>query len=179
MHYWRDNDAGPPPPWRRGAEFGASAGTVAAVALIQSNYGTPGNLEVVARVGSRLAHFYRAAGVGAAWSGPFFFATEVAGVPALVQSRFGRQGNFEVVVPLASGGLAHYSRNNDAGPPPAWSGPTVFASGVGPVAAASLIQSNYGSPGNLEVVARMGDRLAHFYRDSGPRFAWNGPSFFT
>jgi hypothetical protein len=179
VHYRRDNDAGPPPPWHRGAEFGAPAGRVAAVSLIQSNYGTPGNLEVVARVGNRLAHFYRDGGAGAAWSGPYFFATGVDGAPSLVQSRFGRKGNFEVVVPLAAGGLAHYSRNNDAGPPPPWSGPTVFGTGVGRVDAVSLIQSNYGTPGNLEVVARVGSRLAHFYRDGGAGAAWSGPYFFA
>ena len=102
-HYWRDNDAGPPPPWRRSAEFITPAGPVDAVTLIQSNYGLPGNLEVVARVGDRLAHFFRDSGPRFEWSGPLFFASGVTGTPSLVQGRFGRQGNFEVVVPLATG----------------------------------------------------------------------------
>lgn len=54
-----------------------------------------------------------------------------------------------------------------------WLGPYPFGSdrydGV------TLIQSNYGSPGNLEVIARAGDRLHFFWRDSGPTFAWSGP----
>jgi hypothetical protein len=96
----------------------------------------------------------------------------------LVQSRFGAQGNFEVVVPLAAGGLAHLWRNNDAAGLP-WSAPIPFAAGVGTVDALSLIQSNFGSPGNLEVVARIGDRLALFWRESGPPFTWSGPFFFA
>jgi hypothetical protein len=32
---------------------------------------------------------------------------------------------------------------------------------------------------NLEVVARVGNKLAHFWRDSGPAFKWNGPFFFA
>ena len=46
---------------------------------------------------------------------------------------------------------------------------------MGQVEAASLIQSSFGIPGNLEVVARVEDRLVHFWRDSGPAFTWNGP----
>ncbi len=38
-----------------------------------------------------------------------------------------------------------------------------------------MIQSNFGTPGNLEVIARVGDRLVSFFRDSGPAFNWNGP----
>lgn len=38
----------------------------------------------------------------------------VGGAPALLQSNYGTKGNFEVLVPLATGGIAHYWRNNDA-----------------------------------------------------------------
>jgi hypothetical protein len=40
--------------------------------------------------------------------------------------------------------------------------------------ALSLIQSNFGTPGNLELVSRNGDQLAHSWRDSGPGFIWTG-----
>jgi hypothetical protein len=96
----------------------------------------------------------------------------VAGNPSLIQGKFGTQGNFELVVPLDDGGLAHYWRNNDAANLP-WSQPTVFGQNLGNVQAVSLIQSNFGgSPGNLEVVARDGNRLVSFWRGPGP---WNGP----
>jgi hypothetical protein len=97
---------------------------------------------------------------------------------SLIQSRFGTQGNFELVVNSASGGLAHYWRNNDD-PSFPWSGPTAFA-GQARFGIPALIQSNFGSPGNLEVVVgtfdpQTGDELVHFWRDSGPAFQWNGP----
>src|SRR5207237_208079 len=79
----------------------------------------------------------------------------------LVQSNWGVRGNFEVATPIAAGGLAHLWRNNDGGGLP-WSVPYYF--GAGFADDVSLLQSSYDSPGNLEVVARYGDRLIHFYR---------------
>ena len=38
-----------------------------------------------------------------------------------------------------------------------------------------MIQSNFGSPGNLELIARAGNQLQFYWRDSGPAFRWNGP----
>jgi hypothetical protein len=43
------------------------------------------------------------------------------------------------------------------------------------VAAVTMIESNFGSPGNLELICRAGDQLQFFWRDSGPAFNWNGP----
>jgi hypothetical protein len=40
-----------------------------------------------------------------------------------------------------------------------------------------MIESNYGDPGNLEVVCNAGGQLQFFWRDSGPAFNWNGPYF--
>jgi hypothetical protein len=173
-HYWRNND-NPAFPWSAPTPFGQNSGTVDAVTMIESNFGSPGNLEVIGRVGSALCFFWRDSGPAFKWNGPFGIGISgVSGNPALIQSRFGRQGNFEMVVPLASGGLAHYWRNND-NPAFPWSGPTPFGQGLGHVDAVTMIQSNYGSPGNLEVVARVGSQLYFFWRDSGPAFQWNGP----
>ena len=91
-HYWRDNDA-PGMPWHLGAVFGQSLGHVDAVSLIESNFSAsghgPGNLELVARVGDRLAYFWepdngpwRSAGYLQASGVPI---TGVAGTPALIQ----------------------------------------------------------------------------------------------
>lgn len=92
----------------------------------------------------------------------------------LIQSRSGIKGNFEMVTPMAGGGLAHYWRNNDD-PSLPWSGPTMFGAGLGNIDAVTMIESNYGVPGNLEVICRVGDQLWFFWRDSGPAFVWNGP----
>ena len=78
------------------------------------------------------------------------------------------------MVPLASGGIAHYWRNNDD-PAFPWYRGDVFAKNLGKVDAVALIQSNFGQPqpGHLEVVARVGNELIHFWRDDGPIFKWS------
>jgi len=46
--------------------------------------------------------------------------------------------------------------------------------------AVSLIQSNFGQSGlgDLEVVARCGNRLAHLWRKDALPFTWSDPLFF-
>jgi len=94
--------------------------------------------------------------------------------PVLVQGRFGRQGNFELLAAALGTGLNHFWRSND-NPFLPWSAAIPFGQSFGQVDAVTMIQSNFGSPGNLEVVARAGDQLFFFWRDSGPAFNWNGP----
>jgi hypothetical protein len=100
--------------------------------------------------------------------------SSVVGNPVLIQGRFGTQGNFELVTPDATAGLFHTWRSNDNRFMP-WGGSIPFGQGLGAVAGVSLIQSNYGNPGNLEVVCNAGGQLQFFWRDSGPSFTWNGP----
>jgi hypothetical protein len=170
VHCWRNNDTANFP-WGGPTLIASGAGTIESVpSLIQGNFG--GNLEVVARIGDRLAHFWRDS---AGWHGPTFFASGVSGNPSLIQGLYGGRGNFEVLAPLAGGGLAHFWRNNDD-PSLPWSGPTAFAQTIGHFDAVGLVESNFGEPGNLEVVARVGDRLAHFWRNGA---VWEGPTFFA
>lgn len=173
IHLWRGNDTAGAP-WSSPTRFGS--GRVEATTLIQSNFGSIGNLEVVVREGDRLALYWRQDQSPYEWRGPYYIApgTAVKGTPALIESRFGAQGNFELVVPLAGGKLAHFWRNNDASTLP-WIGPTVFGSGN--VEAVSLIQSNFGTTGNLEVIAREGERLAHYWRMEEFPFTWFGPDY--
>lgn len=170
-HFWRNNST-PAMSWSGAIRFGGCDAYQDA-SLIQSSYGNPGNLEVVARNGERLAFFWRDSGPAFRWDGPYTIAVGVSGSPSLIQSRFGSPGNFELVAPMLGGGLAHFWRNNSA-PNLPWSGGIRFG-GDQPYQDATLIQSNYGNPGNLEVIARTGDRLAFFWRDSGPAFQWHGP----
>ncbi len=163
-HWWRDNDDANVT-WHGPTPFGS--GDVRAVALIQSNLGLLGNLEVVALVGDQLVHWWREDGGSWQWAGGDTFATGVAGAPALIQSPHGIQGDFEVVAPATGGGLAHWWRDNDG----AWHGPGMF--GSGDVRAATLIQSNYGPVGKLEVVALLGDQLVHWRRDDGGSWSWS------
>ena len=126
------------------------------------------------RVGDTLHAFWRDSGPTFTWKGPVQIATGAAGNPVLIQSRFGQTGNFELAYPLAAGGIGIKWRNNDA-PGLPWSATTSFGQTLGPVDGVSMIQSNFGTPGNLEVVAHVGSALHAFWRDSGPTYSWNGP----
>ena len=176
--YWRNNDA-PGLPWSAPTLFGSSDGQVDAIALLQSNLGDPGNLEVIARYGTRLALWWRESGPPWRWSGPFYFFDGAAGVPSMVQAKFGAKGNFELVTPLAAGGAAHLWRNNDAAGLP-WSGPSANIAPRQQVVAASLMESNFGAPGhggNLELILRTQDgRNLHYWRVDGPPWTWTGPT---
>jgi hypothetical protein len=103
----------------------------------------------------------------------------VQGNLALIQGRFLFPGNFELVAPLASGGLAHYSRVN-IDPALPWAGPETFGINVGSFDAVTMIQSNFtaGGPGNLEVIARWSGELLHFWREDVSPYIWHGPFMF-
>jgi hypothetical protein len=176
-HYWRDNDDSALP-WHGPFEFAKDAGTFNAVTLIQSNFGEPGNLELIARFEDKLAFFWRDSGSEFKWSGPEIIATGAAGTPSMIQSTFGNKGNFELVVPMASGGLAYYWRDND-NDRLSWHGPLMFGMNLGKIESVALIQSNFGIPGHLELAAQSEGQVAFFWRDSGPDFRWNGPQYLT
>ncbi len=165
--------------WSGSPTFATALGHVDAATIIQSNFGSFGTLEVVVRVADRLLHLFRPNESGASWSTPIEFAKGVTGNPALIQSHFGKHGNFELVVPLASGGIAHYWRNNDD-PAFPWIQSTVFAAELRHVDAVALIQSNFDQSlgGNLEVIARVGEDLYHFWRDSKTRSIWTATGKF-
>lgn len=163
--WWRDNDA-PSLTWY--GPFVVSGPPLDDVALVQSNFGPLGNLEIIARQGDQLVAYWRDDGASWQWHGPVTFAPGgVAGAPAFIQSSFGSKGHFHVVAPAEGGGLLHWWRDNDD-PTLAWHGPTPF--GGGAVRAVGLIESNYG---NLEVVAFLDDHLEHFF--SAPSGPWRGP----
>lgn len=168
VHCWRDNTVGNLP-WSEPNFFGS--GFASGTSLIYSSFG---HLELVAVADGQLVHYWRDTKPPFPWYGPFPIGSGVSGNPALLQGTFGALGNFEVVVPLASGGLAHWGRDNDT-PDLVWNGPTIFGTSAGKIDAVAMIQSNFGNPGHLEVVARAGTKLVHFWRESAPPFAWFGP----
>jgi hypothetical protein len=181
-HYWRDarNQARI---WNGPAIFGTSMGNFDAVALIQSSFGDPGNgnmptnLELVARQGDQLYHYWRDAGPGFHWNGPFPFGQRgVAGNPSFVQGPFGiYKKNFELVVPLSSGGIGHYWRDNGASGLP-WHGPFVFGADVGRFEALDMLFDSYTRwhtpPHTMQVVTRFQNQLLYYYREPGPPFRW-------
>jgi hypothetical protein len=175
-HYYRDNDQ-PATPWiGPTAVFGPSNSPnapVGAVSMIQNYFG---NLEVVARIGTDLYHFYRDSS-SLQWHETILLTTGVSGTPSLIQDT---DRNFEVVTPLlppsegGPGGIAHLKRNNSAPGNPWGAVPVTGSPPAGVVDAVSLIQSSYA--GELEVVARIGEDLFHFYRNSS---GWHGTGSFT
>jgi hypothetical protein len=176
-YYWRENDT-PELSWEGPVDFAVDAGIFDSATLIQSNFGEPGNLELVARSGQQLVFFWREGAPSFDWHGPSSIGTGGSANPSLIQSSFGSKGNFELVVPLSSSGLGYYWRDNDD-PHLHWYGPLTFGITVGKVEGVALIQSNFGEPGHLEVVAQAGGQLSFFWRDSGPDFRWNGPLFIS
>jgi hypothetical protein len=184
-HFWRNNDD-PNYPWSEPTLFGGGVGQSGlGVTMIQSNFGDPGNLEVICNAVAsvsgapgQLYYFWRDSGPTFTWNGPYSLPItplpSSIGNPVLIQSRFGKQGNFELVVPMQTGGLAHFWRNNDE-PNYPWSEATLFGGELGQINWVTMIQSNFGSPGNLEVICEASPNLYYFWRDSGPTFTWNGP----
>jgi hypothetical protein len=173
-HFWRDNDD-PTYPWYGPFTFGSDVKYEAAT-LIQSNFGEPGNLELIARSNDKIVFFWRDSKPEYQWNGPFILDQGIAGCPSMIQSKFGQKGNFEMVTPLAFGGLGHYWRDNDD-ENLCWHGPLMFGTRLSKIDSVTLIQSNFGTPGCLELVANVGGELAFFWRDSGPDLRWNGPFF--
>ena len=151
---WRNNDD-PATPWNRSPNFAEELGRVGSIALIQSNMGQPGNLHCLALYGGRLAHYER---IGGSWNRrPDVGPEGVWGSVGFIQGRYGRKGNLEVVVAFGAGGLEHWWLDTSAPEAGrAWNlaAPGRFAREV-QVGAVSLLESNFGTPGNLEIVGRM------------------------
>jgi hypothetical protein len=180
-HYYRDNDA-PELSWEKSECFGSGNGT-SAPALIQSNFGNKGNFQVLVQQDTRLCHYYRdndsmgIPGASLPWTLSECLPTgNVQSAAAFIQSNFGDQRNFEVVVQEAtpSGSqLCHYYRDNDK-PGFPWSKSGCFGDNRLTGKTPTLIQSNFGNKGNLEVVVQEVGDLCHYYRDNDtPGFPWS------
>lgn len=156
-------------------DFAQGLGQVAGVSLIQSNYADPNtgnkNLEVVAVAPQgpngrdQLYHCWRE-GTGN-WSEPFpievishdwggnFYITEVQGSPTLIQGTYQSDegpGNFELIVGNTNQEITHYWRDNTDPNMPWRYGSYLGDFGSYQYGTQSLIQSNYGDPGHLEVL---------------------------
>lgn len=137
-----------------------------AVSLIQSNYGTPGNFEVVAaRGGAGIRHLFRDNDDPThPWHvGPVFGLPYGYNAVSMLQGSYGGQGNFELVAAVEGGGLEHFARDNDD-PTQPWSA-TAWFGGADELSGASLIMS---SNGDFDVISSLATGgLQVFHR-------WNG-----
>jgi hypothetical protein len=175
VNYWRSRDA-PDNSWSDPAIIGEIWGKVDSANLIENDAGRQGNLELVVRVGARLGHAWRERSPHGQWREVDWFADGITGNPSFIQSDFGQISNLELVVPCISGGVAHCWRNHDD-PAQRWIEGRVFALELGRVDAVALMQSTLDQGGNLEVILRVGDKLAHYWRPLQGDM-WHGPVFF-
>lgn len=173
--------------WSGPDTVGRTLGPVEAASVVSGTRAAQPTVEVVARFGARLAHYWRLSAPHSPWRGPVWIAGGVTGNPSLIRagatdgsdpatgSRTG--GALEVVVPLAAGGIAHY-RRDAASVHPHWRGPAVFALELGRVDAVVLTETTQGSDVDLEVLVRKDGHLAHYWRPASDRRTWYGPTFF-
>jgi hypothetical protein len=178
--YWRECSAADHS-WSELDTVGRSLGPVESATVVSSTRGSQPTIELVARVGPELAHYWRASGPNSAWQGPEWLAAGATGNPSLIRNGHGaadpQHGSLELVVPLAAGGIARYWRDA-ASADPYWSGPAVFATELGQVDAVVLAESIQGAEVNFEVLVRKGGQLAHYRQPADDRLTWLGPAFF-
>ncbi|MBO3745267.1 hypothetical protein J5X84_04240 [Streptosporangiaceae bacterium NEAU-GS5] len=174
-HWWFDQNTHG---WKDGGVFGP-ADAAGVPGFIQSNYGAPGNFEVVVRLaGGRLQHWWRDGG-GNWHPGPVFAAGVAHSGATLIQGNYGGRGNFELVCVLGTGQMQHWFRANDSGG--GWYPTAVFGGGVSspPV----MIQGQYGmttenSIGNFELCVAAGGRVQHWWRNNTYGQTWTMSAVF-
>ncbi len=164
VHYWHPN-SDTRLAWRRGLVVSRTA--TGPGCIIQSSFGTefgrPGNLEVVVQEGSRLVHYWKDGSVARSpWVRGQTFGTGVTSGPSFIQSSLKApgaiHGNFEVVV-REGNSLVHYWHDNRNPANPWARGATIATTATG---GGSIYQSSItpapGAPGNFEVVFQEGSR---------------------
>jgi hypothetical protein len=181
-HWFRNNDAPGVFPWILNANQGDTFGLglwnnsqFSDCTLIQGgpSVGPPMPFALLARLGTDLLHFKSSLlGAFVEWTtppdvlwGPHRAAgSGVDGPSSLIQGHFGTVGNYEAVCPSIDNGILHMWRNNDS-VPFVWDIQS-YLTDLGHVDAATVIQSNFGNPGNLEGIIRTGSNLWHYWRDN-------------
>ncbi len=164
----------PGEPGLAGGVFGP-ADAAGVPGFIQSNYGTPGNFEVVVKTADgTLNHWWRDNSGGNVWNDGGHFASNVAlSGASLIQSNYGAQGNFELVCVLDTGEMQHWWRDNDHGM--VWNQGPTFGGGVG--SPPCMVQGQYGMAretdiGNFELCVAVGGQVQHWWRDNSGDQSW-------
>ncbi len=173
LHHWFFDQASGQ--WLEGPVFGPTDAQ-GIPGFIQSNYGAPGNFEVVvATSDQRLNHWWRENAPPWIWHDGGKFGQNVAYSGAsLIQSNFGKTGNFELVCVLDSGQMQHWWRNNDD-PSMPWAATATFGSNV--KSHPCMIQGQYGaakddSVGNFELCVAVDGMVQHWWRDNSGDMTW-------
>jgi hypothetical protein len=171
-HWWRDQGTGV---WYDGGIFGPNDAD-GIPGFIQSNYGAPGNFEVVVHTSDgRLNHWWRDHGTFVWYDGGRFGNCIGFSGSSLIQSNYGIKGNFELVaVNGATHLLQHFWRDNDNGM--VWYPGVCFGSNIN--SSPVMIQSQFGatdesSPGNFELCVAVGGMVQHWWRDNLNNTGWH------
>jgi len=178
-HWWFDQNA---KQWNDGGVFGPpdAAGIPG---FIQSDYGAPGNFEVVVRTADgRLNHWWRMNGPPWTWTDAGRFGNQIAfSGPSLIQSHYGApHGNLELVcVCAATGQMQHYWKdvNGDG----QWHEGPCF--GMGVQSAPCMIEGQYAAAderarGNFELCVAVGGQIEHWWRDNYGSGGWQRSAVF-
>jgi len=165
-HWWMDQAT---KAWRDDGVFGPTD-VEGFPAFIQSNYGAPGNLEVVVRrKGGQLVHWWRDSVAPFAWHAGIVITDGVKmSGPSLVQANIGVRGHFYLVCVTDRGTMQLWWRDNDNGL--TWKPGEVFGRRVG-ATPVCMIQGQFGAtdentPGNFELCVAVGGRVEHWFRDN-------------
>ncbi len=165
-HWWMGQDD---KIWHDGGRFGPTD-TEGFPALIQSNYGAPGNLEVVVRRrGGILEHWWREGAPNFVWHGGGTITDEVKmSGPSLVQANIGTQGNLYLACVSNFGTMQLWWRDDDGDH--TWKRGEVFGHRVGETPIC-MIQGQFGAtdeltPGNFELCVAVNGQVQHWWRDN-------------
>jgi C1A family cysteine protease len=166
--------------WGDGGLFGPSVPTdvEGLPGFIQSDYGAPGNFEVVVRTGAGpLQHWWRNNGVPMIWAESAEFNSVAFSAAALVQ-RFDR--GLDVVCTTAKGTMQRFWRPAAASP---WQACEIFGSQV--TSPPVMIQGQYGAtdetvPGNYELCVAVNGAIQHWWKSSpeDPQSVWSMSAIF-
>jgi C1A family cysteine protease len=178
LHHWFFDQS--TKKWTNGPVFGPTD-AAGVPGFIQSNYGAPGNFEVVVRTkDGKLNHWWRQNAAPWTWTDGGRFGANIAlSGASFIQSHIGKQGNFELVAVLTSGQMQHWSRNNDAGG--AWAADATFGTGVS--SPPCMIEGQYGASdenhvGNFELCVAVGGKIQHWWRDNQGDKQWRQSATF-
>lgn len=178
LHHWYFDQGAQQ--WKDGGVFGPTD-VAGDPGFIQSNYGAPGNFEVVVRTADgKLNHWWRENGPPWTWHDGGRFGAKVAlSAPTLLQSCYGQQGNFELVCVLDDGQMQHWWRDNDHGM--VWKPSVAFAQGVKspPV----MIEGQFGAGdeahvGNFELCVAVAGKVQHWWRYNAGDMKWRHSTTF-
>ncbi|HFJ9274728.1 hypothetical protein PDL68_23320 [Bacillus cereus] len=149
--------------------------------FIQSNYGAPGNFEVVVLTSDgKLNHWWRENRPPWTWHDGGRFGQNIAfSGTTLVQGMYGKKGNLELICVLNDGRMQHWWRDDDHGF--VWHPSVTFGGGV--FSPPCMIEASYGARdehanGNFELCVAVGGQIQHWWRDNQGDMVWRKSSTF-